>query len=213
MEFIRARSKEQKDIRIDHVVKAALKLYRTIPYEKINMAKIAEELDFTRANLYKYFSTKHEVFLKVIESDFKAYIRDLEKAFSGKDPLPLEKFARLWSKVFYKHERLLELVSIQFTVIEKNVSVEKLAEFKIGLFSELPKFLAIVKKQFPQFSQDELELFVAMQNIFAVGLHPSTKMSEVQKKAIAKAGISYKAPDFEDTFARFIVLTVKGLSV
>jgi hypothetical protein len=107
----------------------------------------------------------------------------------------------------------LELVSIQFTVIEKNVSVEKLAEFKVGLFGELPKFLAIVKKQFPNFSQEQLELFVAMQNIFAVGLHPSSKLTDVQKKAIAKAGLSYNAPDFVDTFARFIVLTVKGLSV
>lgn len=194
------------------MVKAALKLYRTMPYEKINMAKIAKELDFTRANLYKYFSPKHEVFLKVIESDFKVYVSDLEKAFGGKDPLPLEKFAWLWARVFYKHERLLELVSIQLTVIERNVTVEKLAEFKVGLFGELPKFLAIVKKQFPEFSQEELELFVTMQNIFAVGLHPSSKLSEVQKKAIAKAELSYKAPDFVDTFARFIVLTVKRLT-
>ena len=98
------------------------------------MATIAKEIDFTRGNLYRYFSTKHEIFLKVIEYDFKAYIRDLEKAFGGKDPLPLEEFAMLWAKVFFKHERLLELVSIQFTVIEKNVTVEKLSEFKIGLF-------------------------------------------------------------------------------
>jgi AcrR family transcriptional regulator len=211
MEFIRARSKEQKDKRIDHIIRAALKLYKTMPYEKINMAKIAKELDFTRANLYKYFSTKHEIFLKIIEYDFMAYVGDLEKAFGGKEPLPLEKFARLWAKVLYKHERLLELVSIQFTIIERNVSVEKLAAFKIGLFGELPKIFAIVQKQFPEFSGEQLEAFATMQNIFAVGLHPSTKLSDTQKKAITKAGISYKAPDFVDTFSRYMIYMVKGI--
>ena len=211
MEFIRARSKEQKNIRIDHVVKAALKLYRIMPYEKINMLKIAKELDFTRANLYKYFSTKHEVFLKVIESDLRNYIKDLGKVF--KDPLPLEKFARMWAEVLFKHKRLLGLLSILFSIIEKNVTLDKLAEFKIVLFRETAKTLQIVKNQFPEFSDEDVNRFLLTQQIFALGLYPATLQNEIQKKAVAKAGISYSPPDFVDAFSQFIVLTVKGLGV
>lgn len=211
VEFIRARSKKQKDIRIDHVVKAAIKLYGAMPYEKISMATIAKEIDFTRGNLYRYFSTKHEIYLKVIEYDLRAYVKELKQAFKNKGKLPLEDFARLWAETFYKNRRLIELISIQYSVIEKNVTVDKLAEFKSALFKEMEEFYTIMKIQFPELKEDRLnDLTVGLQ-LFAMGLYPVTLQSDIQKRAVEKSGVPYKVPDFVDTFTRFIVFIAKGL--
>lgn len=50
-DFIRAHGDEQKAVRIDQIVEAALALYDEIGYDKLTFSKLAKGLGFTRINL------------------------------------------------------------------------------------------------------------------------------------------------------------------
>ena len=62
-EFIRARSPEQKGQRLDEIKGAVRRQFAERPYHEITLTTIAEELGWSRANLYKYVTTKEEIFL------------------------------------------------------------------------------------------------------------------------------------------------------
>ena len=66
MSFERARSREHKEERREEIMKAGAELLETMDYEKITLAAIADKLSFTRANLYKYVSSRDEIFLWIL---------------------------------------------------------------------------------------------------------------------------------------------------
>lgn len=61
-EFVRARSAEQKEARMEEVKRAADRLFSAKPYHDITLTTIAAELSWTRANLYKYVTSKEDIF-------------------------------------------------------------------------------------------------------------------------------------------------------
>jgi len=61
VDWVRARSDEQIEQRINEIVDATARLYEENRFEDITFAMIAKEANFTRSNLYRYFQTKEEI--------------------------------------------------------------------------------------------------------------------------------------------------------
>ena len=64
-DYIRARSDEHKEERLSQIKEATAELFESCPYSEITLTTIAEKLGWSRANLYKYVTTKEEIFLEI----------------------------------------------------------------------------------------------------------------------------------------------------
>lgn len=212
MDFERARTKEQKDVRISEILESAMRQYHDMPYDKISLASISKDLSFSRVNLYKYFKTKEEIFLKILELDMYRWVDKLQLIYMGQPSRDVKHFADKWASALKSQKRMTELMTKLFSELEKNSSVEKLAEFKKSYFTLYTDIFAILSKQLPDLSQDQITDLLIAQNVFAMGLYPLSKPSENQIKAIELAGADYSAPDFVKTLSDFIVTYVKGLT-
>ena len=80
-DYIRARSDEHKEERLSQIKEATAELFSTCPYSKITLTTIAEKLGWSRANLYKYVTTKEEIFLEISAEKMSAYYGALLSAF------------------------------------------------------------------------------------------------------------------------------------
>lgn len=197
MDFQRARSDEQKEIRIKQITKATLELYKTVKYEDITLAGIAKNLSFTRANLYKYISSKEEIFLYIIIEELIKWKDDLKNIFNNMENPDKETFATLWSESVYRNSMMIQTLSLLYTILEKNVPLDELVEFKKKLFTETGEVIGLLIKIFPKFTMETAFKFLQMQLYYAMGLYPTTNESEIQKKAIEIAGFHpFKTPDF-----------------
>lgn len=212
MEFERARTKEQKDVRISEILGSAIKQYQKNPYENITLASISKDLSFSRVNLYKYFKTKEEIFLKIVELDLYKWIDKLKLIFMGQPSKDVENFAKKWAASIYSQKMMLGLMTKQFSDLEKNSSVEKLAEFKSSYFPLYETLQEILKEQLPMLNDAQLNNFVTTSLLYAMGLYPTTIMCENQIKAIEMVGVDYKSPNFVDALTRFCVIYIKGLT-
>ena len=148
MNFQRARNIQAKAVRWDEIVNSTLSLFEKTSYANITIKDIAQKTSFTRGNIYKYISTKEEIFLEIIIRDSKKWINDLQKTISTN--MEIDDFLELWCKTIYKHKRLIQLFTLLPFVIEKNVSLEKLAAFKSKFFKNLEpstasKFFSSIK--------------------------------------------------------------------
>ena len=77
MTWERARSEEQKEQRFSEIMAATASLYEKHRFEESTFVLIAKQEKFTRANLYKYFHSKAEIFLEFIKHDIVLWRNDV----------------------------------------------------------------------------------------------------------------------------------------
>lgn len=212
MDFIRARSQEQKNIRLQQIMDAALELFERQEYDKITLAAIAKRLDFSRENLYKYVSSKEEIYLTITMDEMTAFIQDVLATFAEIELIEIPAFSQLWAETLFRHERLLKLSAILFSTIEKNVSVTCLAEFKRQLFVDIETLYPLMRRLFPHLSQEKILLFLDYQLHHIAGLYPSTVLNETQNEAIQLSGIPHEAKGFVSAFSGFLTTILVGLT-
>lgn len=208
MTFDRVRNDAQRQIRIEQIKEAAIKLFDSKPYHEITLADIASETSFTRGNLYKYISSKEEIFLLVIMDELIRWISHLEQEIDQSCLNDPRAFSLKWASVTSAHNRFLKLLSILFTIIENNVEIEKLVAFKNEFAIHLPKAYAVVGRAFPTWDLKTLGKFIDYQKNFAIGLFPSASPSCIQLEASQKSNLNYAFPDFIESFAEFIEYTI-----
>ncbi len=211
MSFIRARNDEQKNIRLEQIRSAAQDLFDTEPYEKITLASIAKKLDFSRVNLYNYVSTKEEIYLLLTTDEMSGFFQDILDTFEGIPAITSEEFSLLWAETLFRHERLLKLCSILFSIIEKNVTVQSLAEFKKQLFIDIERVYPMLKRLLPGIPEQSILTFLDYQLHHIAGLYPAVTLNEIQREAIRISGIPYEAKDFVSAFSEFLIIVLSGL--
>lgn len=129
-EFIRARSETQKEERLSQIKEAATALFATVPYSTITLTTIAEKLGWSRANLYKYVTTKEEIFLEAVSDKMAAYYTSLLAAFPPGNQFSAAVISEVWAGILNANQEYLMYVSYLNTIIETNVTVDRLAAFK-----------------------------------------------------------------------------------
>ena len=129
-DYKRARTDEQKEERMSQIKKAADELFKSMPYTEINLSNIAEKLDWSRANLYKYVTTKEEIYLELTQDRMCEYLNSLITVFPEGCKFSPETVAEIWTAQVASHEDYFRYVSFLLTIIERNVTVERLTVFK-----------------------------------------------------------------------------------
>ncbi|SFT01779.1 TetR/AcrR family transcriptional regulator [Marininema halotolerans] len=211
MEFSRARTNEQKQQRIEDVAKATAYLYDTLPYEEITFAAIAKETGFARSNLYIYFSSKEEILLHILICDMQSWYEQIESSFHVRRSYTIEETMEVWTDALVQNERHLSLLSILFTVLEKNVTVEALTKFKEDLLEIQLKCYQLLQGLFPSAPDDELQQFLLSSFALAQGLYPMTRLTKVQMKAIENCALGYVPPNFRDSYLKASIQLLQGI--
>lgn len=129
-DFIRARSENQKDSRRNEIKTVTAELFENVPYHEITLTLIAQKLGWSRANLYKYATTKEEIILDIANDKMQSYFDSLLAAFPEGNHFSPEIIAEIWAGILNAHKDYLRYVAYLNPVIETNVTVERLAAFK-----------------------------------------------------------------------------------
>ena len=207
----RARTDEQKEHRIAEIISATERLYKNYSYEDITFVSIAKEANFTRSNLYKYFGSKEEIFLEFLKHDLIKWRKDLVKSFNKKKKYSVKEFSELWVKILLKHKRLLELLSIMFIHLEKNVSVEAFTDFKFSTKAEMEAAAELLCTLFPKLTPEKAARFIYLQGGAAVGIYQMTDYSDFQLEALKHPELCHLKADFKPLFLESVEFTMKGL--
>ena len=125
--------------------------------------------------------------------------------------MEIDDFLELWCKTTYKHKRLIQLFTLLPFVIEKNVSLEKLAAFKSKFFKNLEPMPYIIKQAFPNLEQNDVISFVQAQYYFSVGILPVADPDDIQRKALELSGADYVIPDFYNELHNHLKIYLTGL--
>ena len=208
-EFVRARSIEQKQLRMNEIMKTTDKLFSERTYHEITLTTIAEALHWSRGNLYKYVTTKEEIFLDLYLEKQNNYFSAIESAFADKDQLSAAAFADLWTRVLVEHLDFLHYYSILTTIIETNVPLERLAEFKKKASAGFEVINQILSKHC-QLSMDRAAMLYWALLFHACGLNSVCSLNPIVKEAMKMAGLPEFENNFTGDFHDFMMICLRG---
>ena len=210
-EFKRARSDEQKLERFEEVKAVTAKLFENHSYHEITLSTIGEQLGWTRANVYKYFSSKEEIFLELSADARDAYFEDLAKAFSKDKGFSREDIAKKWASICDKNRNWAIYGAILVSIVEENVSMDRLKAFKKGYYDGLLSLTGKIAKNVGVPEENFAEFFSAI-HYHACGLSGVCEQNEQVKQAIKELGIKRQQISFKKDMQRFIEICLKGYS-
>jgi AcrR family transcriptional regulator len=204
--YIRARSPEQKQERMEAIMAAADKLFQEHPYHQITMGTIAEELGWSRSNLYKYAATQEEIFLNLHAEKNGAWLEDLVGSLADA-PLPDADFARIWAQVTARHGDFLRYQDIVISIIESNVTLERLTAFKREFASTIMPVIDTLKQQCSIDDEAASDLYLRL--LFqAPSLWNHHHCAELTLQAMQAAGMHAPTGTFEDAYADFVQMCI-----
>jgi AcrR family transcriptional regulator len=147
MPWQRARSDKQIEQREAAILQAAADLFETARFDEITLVMIGRKAEFTRSNLYRYFKTKEEIFLRLLEQDVKAWQQRVAMTLEKETVTPAT-FVDHWLPLMMENPRLLRLFDILSTVLEENASDDAIKRFKHSAnecMTDLSKLLVVSK--------------------------------------------------------------------
>ena len=206
-EYIRARSPEHKQERMEAIMTAADELFQGQPYHQITMGTIAEKLGWSRSNLYKYAATQEEVFLALHSAKNRAWIDELADELADA-PLPAEEFARTWAEVTERHASFLRYQEIIIAIIESNVTLERLTAFKRDFAEMLPPITNVLARQCGISKDAATNLYLRLL-YQAPGLWNHFHAADLTREAMRAAGLEPASGSFVDAYANFVELCIK----
>jgi len=211
MNWQRARTDEQKEQRVAAILEATARLYAASSFEKITLAAIAREANFTRSNLYKYFRSKEEIFFEFLKHDVRLWRRDLVGHYADIAACSIDTFADIWVKVLMRHQRLLRLVSVLYAHLEKKASRESLIGFKKMANHEFSQLSDLLCRLFPDLPSEQALTFLQQQLAASIGLYTMTDLSATQRQVLEMSEFQHFQLDFAESFRTAVTCLLKGL--
>ena len=211
MDWVRARSDEQIEQRINEIVDATARLYEEHRFEDITFAMIAKEADFTRSNLYRYFETKEDIFLELIKHDIEIWRGDVLENFTPENKSS-RKLAEAWVDLALKYRRMLKLFTILFTLLERNASLEALTEFKGKITQEIGMVAQYLNTTLPFPSVEAAAEFVSTQSYLTIGTYPMMDLTPKQTEAMRVISMDTGPEYYRESLVRATELLLRGFT-
>ncbi len=208
--YIRARSPEQKQERMQAIMEAADALFQEAPYHQITMGTIAEKLGWSRSSLYKYAATQEEIFLALHSAKNRAWLTDLATALADA-PLQPDDFAHIWAQTTDGHADFLRYQEIIIAIIESNVTLERLTEFKRDFADMLAPVTDVLARQCGIDEQAATDLYLTLL-YQAPGLYNHHHCTDLTREAMRAAGLPPTEGSFADSYERFVGMCIQHYS-
>ncbi len=216
MSFKRARRDEQKESRINEICAVALEQFDRNGYDKVSISTIAKDLSFVRSNIYKYFSSKEEIFLQILGNTFDDIHTEIMAAYSGQDAISNREFAIKWCSIITNHITFLKLMPLLSTIIEKNVSLDRLVAFKVDFLHKYAGVIEFIHTIRPDLSVQDIEFFMLKQYLYSSSLFQMTIHTDIQQEALRicreEHNLDFTPPDFNQDFFEFSLFILNGLT-
>ena len=190
MTWERARKPEQKAVRREEILSAAKSLFSELEYEEISLNAIAREAGFSKPNVYRYFSTREEIFLAIFRDEQDSFVTGLiERVSKIRSKDPVTRIAEIWVEQSLKHPTVLNLLPVLMTSMEKNSSVEQLTEFKKEGKTHFEELVVAFSKACPQLSSEQWAFVMQSITALMAGLWPMCNPADNVREAMKNAEV------------------------
>ena len=203
-------SRKMVEKRPGEIIDACRRLYRTMAFKEITLKEISKETSLSRPSIYNYFQTKEEIFLALLEEEYRLWADDLNQILSH-DGYDILSFAVAISESIVKRETLLKILCMNLYEIEENSRTERLVEFKKHYGRTIDIIDAALEKFFPDMTNEDRTDFIYEFYPFLYGLYPYVYPTKKQMDAMKMAGMVPRKMEIRKATEIFVIHILNGI--
>lgn len=201
-------SEKLTNARRQEIIDACEQLYEVMPFKDITLGEIGAKTSFTRTSIYNYFRTKEEIFLALLEREFRTWSSDL--ASLAEQSFPQLEFASRFADLLAGRRCMLKLLSMNLYDLETGSRLENLVEFKKAYKDSMQAVALCLERHFPNVTEEEVQQFVYAFYPFLFGVYPYTEVTPKQTEAMRLAQVPYISHSVSTLTASLITKLTAG---
>ena len=184
-------SPELTNARREEIISACETLYQTMGFKEVTIKEIARYTSFSRPSIYNYFETKEEIFLAILQKEYRQWAGELDRVTENNDVMTRDQIAETLARTISAQPQMLKILSMNHFDMEANSRMENLVEFKKSYGATLEAVDRLLKKFCPDMTDRDRQDFLYRFFPFIYGIYPYTAVTDKQKESMALAGIPY----------------------
>jgi AcrR family transcriptional regulator len=215
-DFQRARRPEERQQRREKILDTAASMLSEMPVADISLRELSRRVGLASSNVLRYFETREGVFLALLDRLSDQWLEDLERALG---PRPsrgpeagqaIERIARTWARSLASRPLVCELTSVLSGVLERNVSVDSVREFKRRAIARNVRLASLIRAVLPELSDRAALETASLATTLLAGLWPLANPGPVVRAATEDPELAAAHVDFTGRMTRGLLLLLAG---
>lgn len=196
-EWQRATKPAQKALRREAILAAAKRLFAQRSYDEVSLNGIAREAEMSKPNIYRYFSSREEIFLQIFAEERDRFLDAIGAGLKSVDATrAVDEITRLWVEEALAHEDLMTLLPQLGASLEKNSSLEQLVPFKRTGFQRMGELAMSHHQLYPSLSPQQWGEVITGSIALLAGLWPLCNVSDTVEEAMRHPDVNLDPWDF-----------------
>lgn len=210
--FQRARRPEQKEERRQHLLDTArTALHGGMELSALGLNELARQARMTKSNVYRYFENREELLLALLEEESAQWSAELSVRLTAAARVTPEQIARDFAAASVACPLMCRLFSILPSIIERNVSPERLTEFKRNSLASMAGVAEQLQRLAPALPFTAYVEFLRLAIALMIGLWPLASPAVALAGVLALPELRPLRYDFETDLATGLLLLLRGL--
>lgn len=217
VEFQRARSPEQQELRRAAILAIARDMLDQVPPSEVSLRELSRRVGLSKSNVVRYFPTREAVFLAVLSADWDAWLSALATSLPNSDARRRAQtrdhlVAAAIAQSLSTRRRFCDLVAACPTVLEHNVPHETARGFKVIALANLTRFAGMIRSVVPELGDPQSFEFAGIVWAFVAGAWPMANPSPVIATVLADPDLAALSVDFRSATTRTLTVVLDGLT-
>lgn len=156
MTFQRARSEEQREIRRQAILDAAMAMLDEMPVADVSLNELSRRVGLAKSNVLRYFESREAVLLELLDDALQTWLAEVsDELAAAVDPRLSaqergDQVAAVLGGSLARHTVLCDLANAQAGVLEHNVSVDVVVRHKRSAIATLEAAVEVIRHHVPE---------------------------------------------------------------
>jgi AcrR family transcriptional regulator len=184
VEFQRARSEEQREVRRQAILRVAADMVAEMPVADISLNELSRRVGLAKSNVLRYFESREAVLLELLDSAWRDWLErlaaDLPRKVDANAPVPerAEQIAATITASLVDDRLFCELVSVSSAVLERNISPEVARRYKVAAIANVGALAELVHGRLGELSSEGATNFAGGTVVATTGIWPLAQPSD-----------------------------------
>jgi AcrR family transcriptional regulator len=212
--FQRARRPEQRKQRRQMILDAAAAMLAEMPVAEISLRELSRRVGLAGSNVLRYFETREGVFLALLDNLSEEWLDQLERDLGGSAStgpvVRIGQIAETWARSLASRPLMCELTSVLSGVLERNVSVGSVRDFKRRAIARNGRLANLIRGLLPDLTERGALEIASLAHTLLAGLWPLANPGPVVRAATEDPELAAAHVDFTGRMTRGLVLLMAG---
>ena len=178
---------------------------------ELGLNELARQAQMTKSNVYRYFENREELLLALLEEESVQWQADLGARLAALPQASAPQVAQAFAEASAAYPLMCRLFSILPSIIEHNVSAERLTSFKGNAVALMGGVAHQLHRCMPSISIADHVAFVRQAIALIIGLWPLSHPREALAQVLALPELQLLRYHFETDLAAGLLLLLRGL--